>query len=285
MLSFEENTYLEINSLQGWVDYASCGGRIVDAVGFSDRYYNNLEKEGWLIPGECRVCNDSSNFWVDRLYSSTENPNWRERVVCVKCGFNCRMRYAIEQIRTEVKPGSKVYVTEFITDLFKEVNRHYDAVGSEFIPDVPSGTFKDGVRIEDVTSLSFADQSVDAVMTFDVLEHVPDYKKALSEFDRVLKPGGKLLLTAPFDLRRGPNLLRAEHVNGELVHHEPVEMHGDPMNPEGGILSYHTFGWELVDRITALGFTTVVRAALSPRYGYLGMPGPFIVATKHSATA
>lgn len=280
MLTFEENTTLQIDSLKGWLDYVGSKGRIIDAVGFSDRYYNDLEKEGWLIPGECRVCEEPSEFWVDRLYSGTVNPNWRERVVCVKCGFNCRMRYAIEQIKSEIKPGSRVYCTEFITDLYKHVARHYEAYGSEFIPGVPSGTVKDGVRIEDVTCLSFKDASLDAVLTFDVLEHVPVYDKALTEFHRVLAPGGTLLLTAPFDLGRDRNLLRAEYVDGKLVHHQPIEMHGDPMNPDGGILSYHTFGWELVERLNALGFRTVVRTALSPRYGYLGQPGPFIVARK-----
>jgi len=280
MLKFEENTVLEIDSLEGWQQYTQSGGRLVDSVGFSDRYYNEPDKDGWLIPGECKVCGSRSEFWVDRLYSGTKTPNWRERVVCVKCGFNCRMRYAVEQVKNEVRPGARVYCTEFITDLYKEFDRHYIATGSEFLPDVASGTIVDGVRIEDVTELSFRSNCFDAVLTFDVLEHVPHYDRALTEFHRVLVRDGILLLTAPFDLGRDRNLLRAEYVNGKLVHHEPIEMHGDPMNPEGGILSYHTFGWELVERLNQLGFRTTVRTALSPRYGYLGQPGPFIVARK-----
>ena len=60
--------------------------------------------------------------------------------------------------------------------------------------DVP----EEQVQFEDVTRLSFADASRDLVVSFDVLEHVPDYRQALREFARVLAPGGALVLTAPF---------------------------------------------------------------------------------------
>ncbi len=43
-------------------------------------------------------------------------------------------------------------------------------------------------------NLPFADNYFDAVYTMETLVHAPDYKKALTEFYRVLKPGGKLVL-------------------------------------------------------------------------------------------
>jgi sterol 24-C-methyltransferase len=39
----------------------------------------------------------------------------------------------------------------------------------------------------------FADNSFDAVYTMETLVHAPDYRQALAEFHRVLKPGGKLV--------------------------------------------------------------------------------------------
>ena len=41
------------------------------------------------------------------------------------------------------------------------------------------------------------DQRYDAVILTQVLEHLPDPKLVLKELNRVLKPGGKLYLTAP----------------------------------------------------------------------------------------
>jgi len=46
-------------------------------------------------------------------------------------------------------------------------------------------------------SLPFDDGTFDAILTFDVLEHVQDVKKALNECYRVLKPGGRLFLVFP----------------------------------------------------------------------------------------
>lgn len=52
--------------------------------------------------------------------------------------------------------------------------------------------------ISDITSIPLPDHSVDAVMCIEVLEHIPDPVSAIKEFSRLVKPGGYLLLTAPF---------------------------------------------------------------------------------------
>ena len=50
----------------------------------------------------------------------------------------------------------------------------------------------------DISAIPEPDASFDAILCSEVLEHVPDPTKALDEFARLLKPGGKLILTAPF---------------------------------------------------------------------------------------
>jgi ubiquinone/menaquinone biosynthesis C-methylase UbiE len=47
------------------------------------------------------------------------------------------------------------------------------------------------------TAIPQDDASVDIVTLLDVLEHIPDDRKALHEIHRVLKPGGLLVLTVP----------------------------------------------------------------------------------------
>ncbi|MBV6624302.1 MAG: class I SAM-dependent methyltransferase [Rivularia sp. (in: Bacteria)] len=49
----------------------------------------------------------------------------------------------------------------------------------------------------DATNLPFEDSCFDAVTMFDLLEHIPDDKTAISEALRVLRPGGILLISTP----------------------------------------------------------------------------------------
>lgn len=52
--------------------------------------------------------------------------------------------------------------------------------------------------VSDITNIPRPDASFDAIMCTEVLEHVPDPVAALKELNRLLRPGGYLLITAPF---------------------------------------------------------------------------------------
>ncbi len=49
----------------------------------------------------------------------------------------------------------------------------------------------------DAMQLPFASCGFDTIVSMDVLEHIPDDKLALKEFYRVLRPGGRVLLSVP----------------------------------------------------------------------------------------
>jgi ubiquinone/menaquinone biosynthesis C-methylase UbiE len=51
--------------------------------------------------------------------------------------------------------------------------------------------------VQDATNLSFQDDFFQCVVCMEVLEHVNDEKKLLSEIHRILKPGGYAILTFP----------------------------------------------------------------------------------------
>lgn len=55
-------------------------------------------------------------------------------------------------------------------------------------------TYNHDLKVADTTSLPFADNSFDIVISFDTLEHIQDQKKAVGEMARVLKAGGRILI-------------------------------------------------------------------------------------------
>ena len=90
---------------------------------------------------------------------------------------------------------------------FKQHCSHLEYVSQDFAQYHGEGTeglqtgnwSNDGLDIvSDITQVPVPDQSFDAILCTEVLEHVPDALAALTEFSRILRPGGTLLITAPF---------------------------------------------------------------------------------------
>ena len=53
--------------------------------------------------------------------------------------------------------------------------------------------------ISDIADIPVSDNNFDSVMCIEVIEHVPNPLEAIKEIHRVLKKGGNLILTAPFN--------------------------------------------------------------------------------------
>lgn len=53
------------------------------------------------------------------------------------------------------------------------------------------------LQVGDATKLHFPDQKFDKILCSEVIEHIPDAQKALTEMWRVLKPGGSVVLSTP----------------------------------------------------------------------------------------
>jgi len=61
-----------------------------------------------------------------------------------------------------------------------------------------------GLSSASALALPFADDTFDKIICSEVLEHIPDYRAALREIERVLKPGGLFCASVP---RRWPEKL------------------------------------------------------------------------------
>lgn len=242
------------------------------------------KKRRATLPGECSVCRRKRNFIYDLKYSDGTHVNWRERLVCKRCGLNNRLRLCYQIIERMAPADAAVYLTEQVTPLARRLARKYrNLEQSEYLgADRASGSVNArGIRHQDVTALGFEDESFNFVLSFDVLEHVPNYRAALAEFRRVLKKDGKLILSVPFCLLEERTIIRSRLTSGGDVEHLlPPEYHGDPLDPNGGVLCYYHFGWELLDDIKAAGFRTAqLDAYWSLPYGHIGNEQLIVIAT------
>ena len=239
------------------------------------------EKGEFSVPGFCFVCDQRVSFSVDYSYGFQNEegrllPNWREHLVCPGCRLNNRMRAAIHVFHEMCRPqpDCALYITEQTTPMYNWLKESFsNVVGSEFLGSSHSrGAINArGVRNEDLTSLSFADGQFDFVLSFDVFEHVQNYRKAFRECRRVLKKGGVLFFTVPFDAHSAGNITRAEvQPDGTMTHLMTPEYHGDPLQ-ESGCLCLRYFGWECLDELKSEGFTEAACYFYwSREYGYLG---------------
>lgn len=124
---------------------------------------------------------------------------------------------------------------------------------TEFLEDVEPGTVRNGVRIEDVQRLTFADAGFDVVTHTDVFEHVEDDGAGFRELRRVLAPGGLTVFSVP--LRpEAPTFERVVRVDGALRHLAAPEYHGDRLRGTGRVLSWRDYGGDIVERLQRAGF-------------------------------
>lgn len=242
-------------------------------------------KKEFTVRGISYPANQYVDFLVDYNYGDGVNINWRERLVCPVTQLNNRLRSCIQIMDIELSayPESSIYITEEVTPLFAFLKQKFtNIIGSEYLgSDLQPATVKNNIRHEDMTNLSFSSESLEYYLSFECFEHIPFYKKAITEMYRVLKPGGVFLGSFPFDRNQYKNLVRATiDENGNIKHFTEPEYHGDPVN-EQGILCYTTFGWEVLDEFRQAGFKDVYCIFLwSDVFGYLGGEQVFFIAKK-----
>jgi SAM-dependent methyltransferase len=159
---------------------------------------------------------------------------------CLRCRANLRYELLAEYLRATVEDWSALRVVEL--DPHSPLRPLLSGAGSYtrsfYDPDGGPADSRDGAEWQDATALTLPDESVDLLVSSDVLEHIPDLPKALAESRRVLKPGGRHVFTVP---PRPRTVRRASVRDGEVVHHLEPEVHRDP-TADGGILTFWDVG-------------------------------------------
>ena len=276
-----------VDAIQGLTSVACAGRADFDRVRASTPFLHHravldalatrhADAETLVIDGYCLACDRATSFRSQRNASDRGTPwtGWREGLRCDICGMNSRKRamcWFIAQTLQALRP-TDVYVTERVTTLYRWLAERVDGtlVGSESIgADAAPGIEREGVRHEDVESLSFPDERFDLVVSLDVLEHVNRPVSAVHELRRVLRPGGQLLMTVPFVPEYDCNVTRAHAVGDEIVHFEEPVYHGNPMSSDGSLV-FTDFGWEFFEQLGDAFGTVEVELYQSRQYGHVG---------------
>ena len=203
--------------------------------------------------GRCNVCG-----WRGRFLRLNRG---REGTVCGNCGSTSRNR-AVALVLGRVL-GERVPVFAWrrratlrvlesssrgaLAMFFAE---KFDYFATEYNPAAiaAGGNPRD---FADFQKLHYEDGSFDLVIASDVFEHIRHDAEAMRELQRVLRTGGELVLTVPYDHERAHTVQRVDTSGPGDVHLLPPQYHGGG----GHTLAYREYGRDLVALMEAPGFT------------------------------
>ena len=98
--------------------------------------------------------------------------------------FGCGKGVITEKIHT-IRPGYRIYGVDISSNALAVAKKR-----------IKNGEFR---RIDESQHIPYPDNTFDIVLASDVLEHIYDTQTAFRELARVLKPGGTLIITVPYN--------------------------------------------------------------------------------------
>ncbi|MCP4049459.1 MAG: class I SAM-dependent methyltransferase [bacterium] len=102
---------------------------------------------------------------------------------------------------------------------------------------LPNGVFNVG----SLKKLPYDDEEFDCVVCSEVLEHIPDYLKAMSELSRVTKMGGSLIITTPN--KHNPDMTLRLYTKGRYT----PQIYDSPIDYEELITQFKKRDLEIVE--------------------------------------
>lgn len=229
----------------------------------------------WTIPGNVHA------FWADPSVSRANAR--RESMFCRFCCSSLRVRRIAEVLVTLYGPHGCGSFAELIEDsafrvldvaeinpigsLHALLRRLPRLMFSDYRGPQHLGELVDGNRNEDICRLTYPDAAFDLVLSSDTLEHVHDFRTALAETRRVLRPGGRHIFTVPVVWTRATTEARAQiGDDGKIVHLMPALYHGRGSGfyrfiPVGAdLLTFTEFGRDILDYVREAGFEPEIYA-------------------------
>jgi SAM-dependent methyltransferase len=261
---------LSFDSHRAFLDYGDTNAKMLKHVVFWHETLGNRETP-LEMPGICDLCERKTVFTAVPEQRPHEGPfafrvPWARSARC-HCGMALLQRSVFRALLDGGAHDDQVYHIGHRSNFRRFLaERLPNMTTSEFEAGRGSGEVDGEVRYEDLTGLTFADRSFDSIICMEVLDRIFDYPAALREMSRVLKRGGRALLTFPW--------LGGEHY-GHLARDR-----GDPA-AGGYTASIRAFGWKVLDELREAGFSRAsANYVFGPLHGYMTLSSPVIVAVR-----
>ncbi len=217
------------------------------------------------MTGRCNICG-----WSDRFLRLERG---REGTVCRNCGSSSRNRAVAWVLGRVLDEDQAVFRWKYRTSapmlessargaLAMYFRKKFDYYGTEYDPKkIAAGN--QPREYADFQKLHYADNTFDFVVASDVFEHIRRDADAMREVQRVLKPGGHLILTVPYDHERAQTLQRVDTSGPKDVHLLPPQYHGGG----GHTLAYREYGRDLMNLMRAASFSVERVEVERPDFG------------------
>lgn len=181
--------HAELDYADRWIACRECGRR-------------------YLVEGQIplMVANVSSDGFGHDLYHAQLHGNYFEKVF-----HSNRIETLLRLVSSELEIGPEARVLDVGCNTGPMIiplrRRGYDVVGIDISPDDVHqaerylrgyGLPCDRLAVADGTSLPFRDDSFEAILLVDVLEHTDYPERIVSETRRLLAPGGVVIATVPW---------------------------------------------------------------------------------------
>ena len=239
--------------------------------GYSDAQFENEP---------CPACGASEGMklrgvlWPNLVLQWRLTPAWanwvdqREGLQCRRCRSNLRSRQlaktVVDQLNVRLGTHASSLAELCQTTKMQQLTvAEINAAGDlhPFLKQLDKlyyseyGSKQPGVRSEDLQNLSYPDENFDLILNSDVLEHVPDVERALSEIHRVLKKDGLHVFSVPIIWKQATSRRRAYVEAGQLVHLLPPSHHGAEHDDKNDFLVFHEFGQDFIQLCERIGFS------------------------------
>ena len=152
----------------------------------------------------------------------------REGNFCANCRMSKRVRmllWSLIRIAANLK-NPRVLQLNQVNDLNLPSLRFESIVQTVFNPQCELGSVINGFSNQDMARLTFEDNRFDLAIHSETLEHLPDFRQALREVERVLKPGGYHVYSIPLLHHRSSRQRITRDGEGKDSHLLPLSTHG-----------------------------------------------------------